>query len=75
MCGRVLSWQICDVKIAANLRYVCQGTNTTSGKESAVLAIPERCVDRSITLYNSSIFGGHQGVIEMYLTIRLDMLP
>ena len=29
--------------------------NTTPGKESAVLAIPESCVDGIITLYNSSI--------------------
>ena len=44
--------------------------NTTPGKESMVLAIPERCVDRIITLYHFSIFGGHQGVIKTYLTIN-----
>ena len=42
--------------------------NTTPGKELAVLAIPESCVNRIITLYNSSNFGGHQGVIKTYLT-------
>ena len=44
--------------------------NTTPGKESAVLAIPESCVNRIITLYHCSIFGGHQGVIKTYLTIH-----
>ena len=31
--------------------------------------IPETCVDRIITLYHSSLFTGHQGVIRTYLTI------
>ena len=38
-------------------------------KETAVLAIPEECVDKIITLYHKSPFAGHQGVIKMYLTI------
>ena len=38
-------------------------------KETAVLAIPETCVDRIISLYHSSLFAGHQGVIKPYLTI------
>ena len=38
-------------------------------KETAVLAVPETCVDRIITLYHSSLFTGHQGVIKTYLTI------
>ena len=38
-------------------------------KEKAVLAIPEECVDRIITLYHSSLFAGHQGVVKTYLTI------
>ena len=40
-----------------------------SEKETAVLAVPETCVDKIITLYHSSLFAGHQGVIKMYLTI------
>ena len=44
--------------------------NTTCGKESVVLAIPENCVDRIITLYHASIFPRHQGVIKTYLTIN-----
>ena len=28
------------------------------------------CADKIITLYHSSLFAGHQGVIQMYLTIR-----
>ena len=38
-------------------------------KETVVLAIPEVCADKIITLYNSNLFGGHQGVIKTYLTI------
>ena len=39
------------------------------GKETTVLAIPEACTDRIITLYHKSLFAGHQGVIKTYLTI------
>ena len=42
---------------------------TTPEKETALLAIPETCTDKIITLYHSSLFAGHQGVIKMYLTI------
>ena len=38
-------------------------------KETAVLAVPEPCIDKIITLYHSSLFAGHQGVIKTYLTI------
>ena len=38
-------------------------------KEKALLAIPEVCVDQIITLYHSSLFPGHQGVIKTYLTM------
>ena len=38
-------------------------------KETAVLAIPETCMDKIITLYHKSLFAGHQGVIKIYLTI------
>ena len=41
----------------------------TPEKEKALLAIPEICVDQIITLYHSSLFAGHQGVIKTYLTI------
>ena len=41
----------------------------TSEKETAVLAVPETCVDKIITLYHSSLFVGHQGVIKTYLTM------
>ena len=30
-------------------------------KETPVLAIPETCADKIITLYHSSLFAGHQG--------------
>ena len=42
---------------------------STSDKESAVLAIPEMCTDKIITLYHSNLYAGHQGVIKTYLTI------
>ena len=42
---------------------------TTPEKETALLAIPETCADKIITLYHSSLFAGHQGVMKMYLTI------
>ena len=38
-------------------------------KGTAVLAIPEACTDKIITLYHKSLFTGHQGMIKMYLTI------
>ena len=38
-------------------------------KETAALAIPEKCADKIITLYHKNLFAGHQGVIKMYLTI------
>ena len=38
-------------------------------KETAVLATPEMCTDKIITLYHKSLFAGHQGVIKVYLTI------
>ena len=42
---------------------------TIPGRETALLAIPEMCADKIITLYHSNLFMGHQGVIQAYLTI------
>ena len=42
---------------------------TTPDKETVLLAIPEMCTDKIITLYHSSLFAGHQGVMKTYLTI------
>ena len=39
-------------------------------KETAVLAVPEAYIDKIITLYHSSLFAGHQGVIKTYFTIH-----
>ena len=39
-------------------------------KETAVLVVPETCTGRIITLYHTSLFAGHQGVIKAYLTIN-----
>ena len=43
---------------------------TIPGKEAALLAIPETCADKIITLYHSNMFAGHQGDIKIYLTIN-----
>ena len=43
--------------------------NITPEKESDVVAVPDTCTDKIITLYYSSLFAGHQGVIKTYLTI------
>ena len=42
---------------------------TIPGKETALLAIPDMCADKIITLYHSNLFVGHQGVIKAYLMI------
>ena len=42
---------------------------TIPGKETTLLAMPETCADKIITLYHSNLFAGHQGVIKTYLTI------
>ena len=42
---------------------------TIPGKETALLAILEMCVDKIKTLYHSNLFAGHQGVIKTYLAI------
>ena len=36
-------------------------------KEKALLAIPESCRDKIISLYHNSLFAGHQAVIKTYL--------
>ena len=43
---------------------------TTPDKEVAVLAIPEICMDKIITLFHRSLFTGHQGVVKRYLTMK-----
>ena len=40
----------------------------TLKKETAQLAVPEVCMDKSITLYHTSLFAGQQGVVKTYLT-------
>ena len=40
------------------------------GNEATVLAIPEVCADKIITLYHSRLFAGHWGVIKTYLMIN-----
>ena len=64
---------ICKVEVLVE-RYILLDSLlfkliTTSEKEAALLAIPEICTDKIITLYHSSLFAGHQGVIKTYLMI------
>ena len=45
-------------------RYVLLGsllfkTNPTPGAEKELLAIPEVCADKIITVYHASLFAGH----------------
>ena len=42
---------------------------TTPERETVLLAMPEICTDTIITLYHTSLFKGHQGVVKTYLTI------
>ena len=37
---------------------------TAPDREKALLAIPEECADKTITLYHASFFAGHQGAIK-----------
>ena len=39
-------------------------------RETALLAVQEVCADKIITLYHTSLFAGHQGVIKTHLTIN-----
>ena len=43
---------------------------STPDKETALLVIPEVCVDTIIALYHASLFAGHQGIVKSYLTMN-----
>ena len=43
---------------------------TTQDKGTALLVIPEMCVDKIIALYHVSLFAGHQGVVKTYLMMK-----
>ena len=47
---------------------------TIPGKETVLLAIPEICADKIITLYHSNLFAGHQGVIKLILQLVIDFI-
>ena len=64
---------ICKVEVLAE-RYILLDSLlfkliTTPEKEVALLAIPEMCTDKIITLYHSSLFVEYQGVLKTYLMI------
>ena len=44
------------------------------GKETALLAIPEVCANKIITLYHSNLFAGHQGVIKHILQLAIGFI-
>ena len=45
-------------------------------RETAVLAVPETCIDKKITLNHSSLFVGHQGVIcPLCQLVCIEKLP
>ena len=37
---------------------------TMPDRETVLLAVPDICADKIITLYHTSVFAGHQGVIK-----------
>ena len=43
---------------------------TAPEKKTALLAMPEICMDKIIALYHVSLFAGHQGVVKTYLTMK-----
>ena len=64
---------VCKVEMLAE-RYILLDSLlfkivTTPEKESALLAIPDKCGDKTNMLYHSSLFAGHQGMMKTYLTI------
>ena len=64
---------ICKVEILSKrfilLDFLLFKLVTTLYREKTLLAIPEVCADKIITLYHASLFVGHQGVIKTYFTI------
>ena len=57
------------IKIFTLLHLLLFKLVTTPEKDTALLAIPEICADKIITLYHSSLFAGYQDVIKTYFTI------
>ena len=47
---------------------------TTPDKETALLALPEICADKNITLHHTSLFVGHQGVVKITLQSMKSLL-
>ena len=45
---------------------------TEPGKESAVFTVPERCADTVVTLYQKSLFSGHQGITKHISIFQTD---
>ena len=56
--GRLAEWYILLYSLLFKITL-------TPEKETAVLAVPEICADKIITLYHLNLFAGHQGVIKL----------
>ena len=46
--------------------FITFQNTSTPEKGTALLAIPDICSNKIITLYHSSLFVGHQGVMKTY---------
>ena len=42
--------------------------------KKALLAVPETCADKIISLYHDTLTAGHQEVIKTYLTMKVNSL-
>ena len=62
---------ICKVKALAEIYIIFDSLlfKLNLEKERILLAIPEMCVDQIITLYHTSLFTDHQGIVTTCLTM------
>ena len=67
---------ICKVKILAEKYMLLDSLLfklvTTCQKETGLSAIPETCADKNISLYHSSLFTGHQGIIKTFWLLEIN---
>ena len=54
---------------ALSERYILLDSQLFRIYPDNILAIPESCTGKIITLFHKSLFAGHQGIIKTYLTI------
>ena len=64
---------ICKVQMLAEKYALVDSLSfrlVTTPEKTALLAIPVICIDKIITLYHSSLFAGHQGIIKNIFDYR-----